>query len=398
MREYEIYSNDNLVGFLKALNNSYFSFLYDLAWLENGFCIDPNLPLTPYEQFSSELWGAFGDISPDRWGRIIQNRAAGRSLNELEYMLGVSDYFRIGSLRIAQNGIFLTENKNIPKLINISQLESSSLRLDSESYDDDDIRYLMGAGSSLGGARPKASVLDNNRLYIAKFISQKDEHSVILWEKTMLDLAAIAKINAAKSRLIYSGKNPILLVERFDRIYKDGEFVRVPFRSMMTHLNAKDGQGGYSYIDVARSLSVKEDKQELFARMLFNAIFANIDDHLRNHALLFQNGEWRLSPAFDINPATYSYAKQHHNLAFDDGVSVPNIKRIIGLKEHFGVDISLCKEILNGCLKAFESIDKVATQNGIKASEIKYIKANFGGEDLQNAIKELSGSIKHEIR
>lgn len=200
----KVYDNANLVGELKVFDYRFFNFTYDISWLKNNesYEIDPALPLQEDSFSSNALWGAFQDISPDRWGRILQNRYHKHSLEDIEYMLSVSDYFRFGALRIAQNGKFLATHNKIPTLLNLNALAKSSLNVENEEYTNEDIEDLLNSGSSIGGARPKASVIDNNELYIAKFSSKNDEYSVILWEKSMLDLSNLANIKTAKSKLV----------------------------------------------------------------------------------------------------------------------------------------------------------------------------------------------------
>ncbi|BDB64187.1 phosphatidylinositol kinase [Helicobacter cinaedi] len=384
MQEIQVYDEESFVGILKAFSPTYFSFLYSKEWLDshNSFAIDPALKLTEEEQISNILWGAFCDISPDRWGRIIQDRNNGRKLDEISYMLGVSDYFRVGSLRLKIDNAFVNNSDNIPKLLHLSILEESSLRLEQENYTDDDLRLLLEPGSSLGGARPKASIIDGNILYLAKFYSKNDEYSVILWEKTMFDLAQIANINTAKARVIQSS-NPVLLIERFDR--KDS--ARIPFMSAMTLLQTKDGESREkSYVALAHLLDEK-NKQELFRRMVFNCLFGNTDDHLRNHALLYdrETKTWNLSPAYDINPNPLPYDKQIHALNFVDYQSRASLQTCIDIRESFAVDSALCKSILQDCLRASENYAKIASNNGIKAQEIKYFLGNFQHRDIDMA-------------
>lgn len=178
----KIYNNDDLVGFFKVYavgRNETYYFEYDEKWLENGFEIDPNLPLQSTRFVSKNLWGAFCDISPDRWGRLIQKRKANSELTESEYMLGVSDYFRIGSLRIEKENEFVSATNDIPKLTHVGELCISSQRIERGESLESDIKNLLAPSGSLGGARPKASALKGNELYIVKFPSIKDEYRQI---------------------------------------------------------------------------------------------------------------------------------------------------------------------------------------------------------------------------
>ena len=387
-----IYDNETLVGFLNVYTDTYMQFQYDNTWLKNpqSFAIDPELALNSQTYSNTQFWGCFADIIPDRWGKLLQNRLAGRSLSELDYMLGVSDYYRVGCLRLKTGESFQAPTNDIPKLVHINQLMKSSFKIEKEEYERQDLSYLIEPGSSLGGARLKASVIDKDKLYIAKFPSINDEHSVILWEKTLLDVAKEAGIEVPNSRLIdlYNGKK-VLLVERFDRD-KNGQ--RIPFMSAMTLLKAKERQNAEekSYVDLAHHLSHIYDKQALFKRMLFNSLFGNTDDHLRNHALLFnrQTKEWHLSPAYDLNPNPLPYSKQRHALNFVDNINLPSIQLCNNLKENFAVDNALFKQYLQECLNAASQYKEIALKNGIKMNEIKYFRENFEHEECKIQITD----------
>lgn len=396
----EIYDNETLVGYLDIFSETYLNFKYDEKWLknENAFAIDPELPLNSHIYENTKLWGCFADISPDRWGKVLQNRFAGRKLNEADYFIGVSDYYRMGSLRVKIDGEFKSPTNEIPKLIHINKLMQSSLNVERDEYLRSDLKFLIEPSSSLGGARLKASVVDKNTLYIAKFSSINDEHSVILWEKTMLDLAQIAGIKVPNSRLVeLNNDKKALLVERFDR-NESGQ--RVPFMSAMTLLKAKERQNAEdkSYVEFAQNLAHESDKQELFKRMIFNALFGNTDDHLRNHALLYDRmaKEWHLSPAYDLNPNPLPYEKQRHALNFVDNVNLPSIKLCKDLKYHFAVNENLCEKIIDDCLKAGMRYKEIAMKNGIKKAEIEYFRQNF--ESKEKITNEPKNKVKFRKR
>lgn len=396
----EIYDNETLVGYLDIFSETYLNFKYDEKWLknENAFAIDPELPLNSHIYENTKLWGCFADISPDRWGKVLQNRFAGRKLNEADYFIGVSDYYRMGSLRVKIDGEFKSPTNEIPKLIHINKLMQSSLNVERDEYLRSDLKFLIEPSSSLGGARLKASVVDKNTLYIAKFSSINDEHSVILWEKTMLDLAQIAGIKVPNSRLVeLNNDKKALLVERFDR-NESGQ--RVPFMSAMTLLKAKERQNAEdkSYVEFAQNLAYESDKQELFKRMIFYALFGNTDDHLRNHALLYDRmaKEWHLSPAYDLNPNPLPYEKQRHALNFVDNVNLPSIKLCKDLKYHFAVNENLCEKIIDDCLKAGMRYKEIAMKNGIKKAEIEYFRQNF--ESKEKITNEPKNKVKFRKR
>lgn len=395
MDSIEVYENTTHIGTLKIYGDTYFTFSYKENY--QGFSIDPQLPLNDktiiYE--NNHLWGCFKDISPDRWGRVLQSRNKGRLLSDYEYMLGVSDYYRMGSLRLKKNNDFIAKTHNIPKLVNINELMQSSLNVEKEDYKKSDLDLLLEPSSSLGGARIKASVLDkDNTLCLAKFPSSNDEYSVILWEKTMLDLAKLAKIEVANAKLIVAKNNKkVLLLERFDRL---GE-TRIPFMSAMTLLNVSERNGAenQSYVELAKKLTENE-KQKLFRRMVFNGLFGNTDDHLRNHAILYhrETKEWKLSPAFDVNPNPIAYQKQRHALNFIDSNNLPSIELFSNLKEFFSVSSELWNEILQDCLQVSKNFRQFAKNNGITNAEINFISQNFTNEDIEKIEKILKPNGK----
>ena len=385
MKKIEVYSNTTLVGFLGILDRQSYSFSYAKSWLDSNqsYAIDPLLPLENHTFYDKHLWGAFCDVSPDRWGKVIQMRNAQKALQDDEYMLGVSDYFRIGALRLRQNAIFVSECKEVPKLLHLSQIQDSTLRVENDEYTQNDLKILLAPSSSIGGARPKASVQDNNILYIAKFPSISDTHSVILWEAVMLKLSKIAKINTADFKLANVNQKKVLLIKRFDRDFANNE--RIPFMSAMTLLgtNERDEKNIKSYIDIANKLD-SNNKEELFRRMVFNALFGNIDDHLRNHALLYDKTKrkWNLSPAYDLNPMPYEYTKQSHALAFKDCITTPSIELCKNLAKDFEVQDCKFYEILQDCISAGTQYKKIASDFGIKANEINLFANNFEHKDI----------------
>ena len=298
------------------------SFVYTAEWRRHPerFALEPGLSLSAaphHTPAGRRLFGALGDSAPDRWGRNLINRAerrraraekrAVRTLGELDYLLGVSDEVRPGALRFRHTAgaPFLADAGAgaVPPLVALPQLLNASGRVETERETLEDLRLLLAPGSSLGGARPKASVRDRGRLYIAKFPSAKDEYDVIGWEAVALTLAVKAGIAVSPWRLEKVGRGRVLLVQRFDRQATE----RVPFLSVMSLLGAADGET-WSYPEIADSLrqhgaAVAEDLPQLWRRMVFNVLASNTDDHLRNHGLLYAGPRgWRLSPAYDLNP------------------------------------------------------------------------------------------------
>jgi len=325
-----------LMGVLKAeftRGKEIFSFSYTEDWLKSRYSqiLDPELQLysgTQYAKDEKHNFGVFLDSSPDRWGRLLMKRreaAMARSekrpektLRESDYLLGVFDGHRMGAIRFKDDpdGPFLNNNEKLafPPRTSIRELEQISLRLEDDKAIEDPeylkwLTILINPGSSLGGARPKASVVDDKKnLWIAKFPSKSDIKDIGGWEMVTNELARNAGLNVAVSKIQkFSGKYYTFLTKRFDRT-NSGE--RIHYASAMTMLGYVDGnnfQDGVSYLEIVDFLTkygadVESDLTELWQRIVFNMFVSNTDDHLRNHGFILTEKGWILSPAFDINP------------------------------------------------------------------------------------------------
>jgi serine/threonine-protein kinase HipA len=308
-----------------------FSFEYDQDWLKRAIPhqLDPDLQMFSGRQFLTKEMSNFGlfmDSSPDRWGRMLMDRKAaltvrqaGRSpkrLSESDYLLGVADLSRMGALRFKteESEEFLARSEfPIPPMTRIRELEQASIHLEDDDYFQDErthrwLELLLAPGSSLGGARPKASVLDpESQLWIAKFPSKNDQKDSGAWEFIVNQLAKDAGVNVSQANIRrYSELGHSFLTKRFDR----QGFQRIHFASAMTMLGYKDGydyRDGGSYLELLDFLekygaSPDADIRELWRRIVFSVAVSNIDDHLRNHGFLLTQKGWRLSPAYDINP------------------------------------------------------------------------------------------------
>ena len=311
-----------------------FRFEYDRAWLAREDCLalDPELQLFDGPQYPAEQranFGVFLDSSPDRWGRLLMRRREEREarkaerapakLTESDYLLGVHDQHRIGALRFKReaDGPFLDDRVELaaPPMARLRELENASLKLEesgAEERPDYDrwLKMLIAPGGSLGGARPKASVLDaDGSLWIAKFPSRNDQGDLGGWEKVVHDLAQRAGVATSEARARrFNTKWHAFLTRRFDRTER-GQ--RIHFASAMTLLGRADGDDhstGASYLHLAEFLvrngaRTNADLEQLWRRMLFFMCVSNCDDHLRNHGFLQLPGEgWVLAPAFDMNP------------------------------------------------------------------------------------------------
>lgn len=325
-----------LMGVLKAeftRGKEIFSFSYSEDWLKSRYSqiLDPELQLYSGSQYAKEEkqnFGVFLDSSPDRWGRFLMKRREAaiarsekrpeRTMRESDYLLGVFDGHRMGAIRFKEDpdGPFLNDNEKLasPPWISIKELEQISLRLeDDDAIEDPDymkwLTILINPGSSLGGARPKASVVDDRKnLWIAKFPSKADNKDIGGWEMVSNELARYAGLNVAVSKIQkFSNEYYTFLTKRFDRP-SSGE--RIHYASAMTMLGYVDGnnyQDGVSYLEIVDFLTknggnVENDLTELWQRIVFNLFVANTDDHLRNHGFILTEKGWILSPAFDINP------------------------------------------------------------------------------------------------
>lgn len=309
-----------------------YSFEYDKGWLKKtGITLTLNPELMPYSgrQYPTgkNIFGLFADASPDRWGRVLMNKRE-RILAEKEsrkpsklydsdYLLGVYDETRMGGIRFKVNpeGPFLSDDKEtaVPPWATLRTLEEASRNFENDEtgLTEKWLNQLIKPGSSLGGARPKATVVDTkNQLWIAKFPSKNDENDTGAWEIVAHDLAALCGLNVPEAKLEkFSPLGSTFLIKRFDRLGSK----RVHFASAMTLLVKKDGASaadGSSYLDIAAFIKSygaqpKKDLIELWKRIVFNMAVTNTDDHLRNHAFILTDKGWILSPLYDVNPVPY---------------------------------------------------------------------------------------------
>lgn len=384
------------------------SFEYDASWLQNPlkFSLEPALELGPGPYHTADdvpMFGAIGDSAPDRWGRTLMRRMerrraerekqTPRTLAELDYLLLVDDQTRAGALRfkLEETGPFLRESTadRVPPLVDLPKLLAASERIIDKHETDEDLRLLIAPGSSLGGARPKASVREKNeRLAIAKFPRKDDDFSTVLWERVALDLAAKAGIEAADGRVEKIGKKPVLIVQRFDR----AGAVRLPFLSAMSMLGAKDNQQ-HSYLEMADALrrygaAPKRDLEELWRRIVFNILISNTDDHLRNHGFLYAGADgWRLSPAYDLNPVPVDVKPRILTMAITEDDGTASLERACTVANYFGVEASRTWRIAKEVGQAVAKWRTVAAKAGIKDAEIKRMASAFEHEDLKNAVK-----------
>lgn len=379
------------------------TFEYDTSWLAHpeAFALDPALPLQSGAFHSGKLFNAFTDPAPDRWGRNLLMRRerqeakaekrAVRTLLDVDFLTMVEDANRLGALRFTNAGeaIFLAhEDRPIPPLVKLGDLLGAATRVIDESESDADLRLLLAPGASLGGARPKAAVLDaHDRLLIAKFPSPTDEWPVPRWEAVAMDLARAAGINVPGSDLHLVEDRPIFIMNRFDRT-PDGD--RIPFVSALTALGAADGDVR-SYIELLDPLRTDgaapdSDAAELWRRMVFNILISNTDDHLRNHGYLREPGGWRIAPAYDLNPMPVDVKPRHHALTLDETDDASSLDTAYSVIGYFGLTMDIAKAIAAEVGSAVLSWRDAAAARGLSSSQIERMESAFEHDDLAKAV------------
>lgn len=384
------------------------SFEYATAWRSSlsRFSLQPALEVGEgsfHTEAGKSLFGSIGDSAPDRWGRVLMDRReahaaaaenrARRRLRDSDYLLLVNDFSRQGALRFTEreDGPFLAEDAatGIPPLVDLDRLLAASERIQARQEVDQDIRDLVDPGASLGGARPKAAVLDDGRLLIAKFPSRSDDWDVELWEYLCFKMAGRAGIPTPQTRLVKVAGRNVLLLDRFDR--REGG-VRIPFLSAMSMLDYADGDHG-SYTELAEALSrhgarAREDKKDLWRRMVFNIMVSNVDDHLRNHGFLYAGSAgWRLSPVYDLEP-TPEHVKArvlHTRIDLYDGTA--SLDLAYSVAEEFGLAPDAARGIAKDVGEATKNWANEATRLGADKADIDTMRSAFDHADLRQALK-----------
>lgn len=407
--DWEFLEEAKFLGFLtsqRVRGKEVFSFEYAETWLNNQnpiLYLDPHLGFYRGKQYLPEEknnFGIFLDSSPDRWGRLLMRRREAwqakeegrdeRPLFESDFLLGVFDGHRMGGLRfkVNQDGPFLNDQKKMatPPWTSLRELEQASLQLERQDAMNDPEYYrwlslLIGPGSSLGGARPKASVVDDHgHLWIAKFPSSSDDKNVGAWEMVLHQLAIACGIQVSEARLQkFSSKNATFLSKRFDRTKNQR---RIHFASALTLLGLQDGADyleGVGYLDLVafvmkNSPQAKEDLEQLWRRMAFNMMVSNTDDHLRNHGFILTNNGWRLSPAYDMNPN-----EMGHGLTLNISESSNDLDLSIALEtaHWYQLKRDRAERILKGMQLEISLWRTVAKKHGISHSEIEQTKRAF---------------------
>lgn len=370
-----------------------FSFEYDKQWLKSGnqFLLDPDIQLYSGQQFpnNKENFGVFLDSMPDTWGRTLMKRRVAQqakennekapTLYDIDYLLGVYDESRMGALRFKTklDGPFLDNNNETPTppWSSVRELQQAANSFENDENNEEAKKWLailMAPGSSLGGARPKANILDENKeLWIAKFPSKNDTIDKAAWEYLAYLLAKKAGINMAPCRIEkIAGNYNTFFTKRFDR--EKGE--RIHFASAMTMTGNNEDtirDNTASYLDLAEFISnygtnIEDNLHQLWRRIIFNIAISNTDDHLRNHGFILSNEGWILSPAYDLNP---SIDKDGLALNIDTDNNALNFELAKTVGVYFRLDENQMNAIINEVLESVSKWKEIATKIGISRSE-----------------------------
>jgi serine/threonine-protein kinase HipA len=377
----------------RRVESETFTYLPSYLSRQGAYALDPALPLVSGQlqtPIGHAMFGAFSDCAPDRWGRMLIHRRAQRasagtaeeSFGEVDYLLGVRDDLRQGALRFRdpESEKFLAdEDAGVPHLVDLPRLLDIAERAERDVASEEEYEVLLKGGSSLGGARPKAHVIDQHgRIAIAKFPRPEgDDWDVTAWEAITLELARGAGLTVADSELIDIQGRSVLIVDRFDR---RGDR-RVGYVSAMTMLEAVDGDRR-TYLDLVEVIEEEsdratEDLHELWRRIAFSRLISNTDDHLRNHGFLrATTGGWTLSPAFDLNPDPEPGA-QRFATTVDEGPGDDGLEALLQAAPLFRLDKTTAEAVIGEVSTATSQWREVARRAGQSAGSIKQMEPAF---------------------
>ncbi len=331
--------------FIKDGPREFSQFAYSEDWLADNqfFDVSPDLSRQsgyqlrkPPTKNDTCFFLALADTEPDAWGRRVVSRAHAKArakdsplaaLTEADYVAGVDDISRVGALRLRdENGHYLRSvgqgERPAPPFLELEKILLASRALEDNKETAEDLTYLQGKATSLGGMRPKCTILDSDgALSLGKFPSVSDERSVTRGEVLALKLAQLGGIDSAKARIVMVQDQPVAMIRRFDRTPEQN---RIPYISGATLLQAnRDDE--HSYTEIIDEMRVRcknfiEDAQQLWRRLVFNHLITNVDDHLQNIGFLYSgNNQWRLAPAFDLNPFPEKDSESKTWLSEDSG-------------------------------------------------------------------------------
>lgn len=394
----------HLVGRLHAAERSpSVSFEYVPDWLRrpDAFAIDPtSLPLRPGAQHGASLFGAIQDCGPDRWGQILIERAVRKKVlaqmpyRPVDYVLALDDSSRLGALRFRQdaNSPFLAVSTGkLPPLIRLQALLRAADAIHAETDTAADLRFLLGAGSPLGGARPKSAVaLPDGRLALAKFPKPDDTRDIAAGEILALTLAAKAGIRVVEHQRVHVGQHGVAVIARFDRAGQ----ARIPFISGATLLALPQGDpGAYTLLaDAIRQFGhdVAGDLRELWRRLVFSLLASNYDDHLRNHGfLMVEPGRWALSPAYDLNPVPEIDRARTSKTPIGENHAEPSIASALDVAARFGLKSAAAKTILREVFTAVSAWRRLGGKLRFKTTTLDAYASAFENELMDEARKLL---------
>ncbi len=399
-----------LLGHLRRIPNrsgETASFTYARSWREHpkAFAIDPALPLSEGEFYpqSGALFGAIGDSAPDRWGQDLMRyrerrtaQAKGRaprSLQAIDFLLGVADISRLGAIRFQEEGseCFLApRTTGVPGVVELGRLLQASDHVQTGSFADEDLRLLLAPGSSLGGARPKASIVDvHGNLMIAKFPKLDDRLDIERWEAIALTLARQAGVDVAPFELKAIGDRHVLLSQRFDRYGVQ----RLPFISAMALTGHQDGDEDASYLELAEVIATEgaqpqHDREQLFRRIGFSILLSNLDDHLRNHGFIrSRKAGWQLSPAYDLNPVPPHIKPPILSTAITLNDRSADIDLLLETAEDYGLTQRRAREIMREVALATSNWRQTAKRYKAPAIEVDAMAGAFEHVQQEKALK-----------
>jgi len=398
---------------VKQGQREFSQFAYHETWLTDPYSIDISPDLSrqtgyqlhkPYSRNDSCFFHALADTEPDAWGRRVIARAHAKArakdaslaaLTEMDYLSAVDDFSRVGALRLRdEQGLYLRSvpegERATPALIDLEKIFNASRAFELSRETAEDLSYLQGKGTSLGGMRPKCTLLDSDgTLALGKFPSVSDERSVTKGEVLALQLARLAQIHSAQARIVMVQDTPVAVIRRFDRTPLQA---RIPYLSAASMLQARrdDDRSYTEVVDIMRSYckDFAVDAKELWRRLLFNHLIANVDDHLQNMGFLHvgQN-QWTLSPAFDLNPFPDKDRESKTWLSEDTG-PVASVRQLMDQAARFELSPPQAKQVLTEVTHAVMQWKQVAVtaEVGMHADELAAFEPAFEGAALQEAL------------
>lgn len=392
------------LGYDSIRGSDSYNFKFSETWIKNHATINLSEDLNnylgiQYTQPNKDIFSCFSDALPDRWGKTLllrreqinakEEKRPVKRLSSFDFLIGIDDFSRMGGFRFKESkeGLFINSDNSlrIPPITAINELITASKEIEKSEEinilpEKRWIAQLIQPGSSLGGARPKSNVIDSdNKIYIAKFPSLKDEYNVGLWEHFAHLLAKNAGINVANTKVLpIKNNHHTLLSQRFDRT-EDNK--RIHFASAMTLLGLNDGDNatnGKGYIDIVDFIlqgccNVEANLEELFRRVTFNICIANSDDHFRNHGFLLTAKGWTLSPAYDINPTTNT----HQSLLINNSTNVSNLSILFNSCQEYMINKRKAENIINQVVSAFKNWQNLANKLNVAKREIQLFEPIF---------------------